>query len=273
MDEKKIMVIASILAVLVFLMSTSVAYICFNILESSAEASLQNWKFGGAFAGFVFTALLLTSIIFQFYKQMTTDRIGKYRDKIQELQIKLIKGAPSPQGYAIEIDEKHNLVFSRPQEWLPLNGILYQYLEKRPSALFNPNFNVIYQSDDDLSILYEKSNLGKFDSANVDVAKLYESITKLSVDNLKKILPLYENASLSKETIYVHDIKSLKWIFTYTTLLQQNGKNKMRMCTSAVYTYVPRINALYEFTFSDSEENFLKSSEVFNTVVRSIRFL
>lgn len=272
MDERKMMTFALILGVIVLGMSIFVAFISFTILESSAEASLQNWKFGGAFAGFVFTASLLTSIILQFYKLMTADRIATYRDLIQELQTKLIKGAPCPQGYTIELDEKHKLVFTRPQNWLPLKGILYQYLEKRTSDRSNANFNVTYQSKDDLSNFYEQSNLGKFDPANVNVAKLYDIVTELNVDILKNVLPLYENDSLSKEFILVDSIKSLKWILTYTTL-QSNGKDKIRMRHSAVYTYIPRLNALYAFTFCDSEEDFLKSSEVFNTVVRSIRFL
>lgn len=272
MDEKNIMIFALISGVIILGASISVAYISFNILESSAEASLQNWKLGGAFAGFVFTASLLTSIIFQFYKQMTTDRIATYREQIQELQTKIIKGAPCPQGFTIEIDEKHKFVFIRPQKWLPLNGVLYQYYEKRTSDIFFANFNVIYQSEEDLSNIYEPLKLGKFDPSNVDIDKLYDSILVSNITLLKTLLPICENESLSKEFILVDDIKSLKWIFTYT-VLQPNGKDKIILCQSGVYTYVSRLNALYEFTFSDNKENYLKSSEVFNTVVRSIRFL
>ena len=271
MDERKGMTFALLSGIVILGMSIFVAYICFNILDSFAEASLQNWKFGGAFAGFVFTASLMTSITLQVYKQMTTDRIEKYRDQIQELQTKLVKGAPCPEGYTIDIDEKHKLVFSRPQQWLPLNGILYQYIEKKDvSNISIANFNVIYQSEEDLSL-----NLG-IDLANLDIYKLYETVMNLSIENLKKLLKLLQNANLenvniTQEFILVDNIKSLKWILTYTEV--DSNSNENRMCQCGVYTYVSRLNSLYEFTFTDKEENYLISSEVFNNVIRSIRFL
>ncbi len=269
MEGRNRMAFALISGTIVISVSVFVAYICFNILESSAEGSLQNWKFGGAFAGFVFTASLLTSIIFQFYKQMTHERIEKYRQLIQELETKLIKGAPCPTGYTIDLDERHNLVFARPSEWLPRGGILYQYVNKNPVDVFNANFNVIYQGKEDLTALYESFKMGKFDPGKVDFAELYELIFKLELDPVKNF-PSYEDGALSKEYILVDGIKSLKYIHTYTF---QPDKNKIRLTQSAVFTYLPRSVALYQFTFSDNEEDYLTSSEVFNTVVRSIRFL
>ncbi len=269
MFEKNRMLFSLISGIVIFAVSTSVAYVFFNILESSAEASLQNWKLGGAFAGFVFTASLLTSITFQFYKQMTTDQISKYRDQIQELQAKLVKGAPRPEGYTIEVDEKHKLVFSRPEEWLPKAGILYQFVESRPPDLLPANFNVVYQGKHDLSDIYKAL---KLDPDNVDVNKLYDNIVGANIEFLKSAIPLYEDGTLTKEFIVVDGIKSLKSTHSYTCL-SANGKDKMRMCQCAVCTYVPRLNALYQFTFSDNEEDYLKSSEVFNNVIQSIRFL
>ena len=59
---------------------------------------------------------------------------------------------------------------------------------------------------------------------------------------------------------------SMKLTITYTT-------NKKRLCQTGVTTYVPRLNALFSFTFSALEETYTKSSEVFNNVITSIRFL
>src|SRR5271157_516003 len=273
MDEKNRMIFALVSGVITLAVSITVAYIAFKILGSSAEASLQNWKLGGAFAGFVFTASLLTSITFQFYKQLTVDQIGKYREQIQELQAKLIKGAPRPQGYTIDIDERHKLVFARPRDWLPKEGLLYQYVEKKPLGVFPANFNVVFQRDEDIADTYEQFKLGTFDAANVDIERLYEDMTNFSVDILKSSLPSFENLSLSKEFILVDDIKSLKWIISYTTVHPNQEEKKIRFCQSAIYIYAPRLGGLYNFNFTDIEEHYLKASEVLNNVIRSIRFL
>lgn len=272
MSDRNRMIFSLISGIIVIGVSIFIAYISFDILESSAEASLQNWKFGGAFAAFVFTASLLTSIIFQFYKQMTGDRIAIYSQQIQELQTKLIKGAPCPPEYTIDIDEKHKLVFARPNEWLPREGILYQYVNKNPSDVLEANFNVVYQGKEDLSELYEKSNIGKFDAANVDVNKLYDFVLTLVVTGIKSFTLNYENGALSNEYVFVDGNKSLKYIHTYTAQLP-NSENKTRMCQSGILTYIPRLKAFYQFTFTDNEEDYLKSSEIFNIVVSSIRFL
>ncbi|MCX9026229.1 MAG: hypothetical protein OIN85_09070 [Candidatus Methanoperedens sp.] len=271
-DENNKMKFALISGCIIFGMSIFVAYIFFSILESSAEANLQHWKLGGAFAGFVFTASLLTSITFQVYKHLTTDSIAKFHEQIQELQSKLIRGAPCPQGYEIDVDEKHKLVFSRPEKWLPKGGLLYQYIGQDKIA----NFNVVYQSEKDLSDLYDRLNLPKFDSANVDIDAIYDTGSNTEAIKAGIVAAsrgVVENESLTKEFILVDDLKSLKLIFSYEYSNQDKGIDKRRIRQSGVFTYVPKLKALYLFTFTDNEENYLKSSEVFNNVIRSIRFL
>lgn len=122
MDSRWKMVFSLISGTIIVLVSVFVAYVCFNLLESSAVADLKGWKLGGAFAGFVFTFSILTSATFQFYKHITADQTEKYRQQIQELQLKLIKGAPCPPGYEIDLDERHRLVFARPNGGHPAEG-------------------------------------------------------------------------------------------------------------------------------------------------------
>jgi hypothetical protein len=266
-DENNRMKFALISGCIILGMSIFVAYISFNILGSSAEASLKNWKFGGAFAGFIFTASLLTSIIFQIYNHLTTDRTTKFQEKILELQSKLIKGAPCPEGYEIDIDEKHKLVFARPEDWLPKGGILYQYKGQKTFA----DFAVHYKSEKDLSDQF------KFDSGNVDFDALYMRMANLETlkEGITKGTPgaILENESLINETILVDELKSLKFIFSYTLSIPDLGFIKAKIRQLGVITYVPRLKAVYAFAFTDIEQNFLKSSEVFNNVIKSIRFL
>ncbi len=272
------MIFALIAVTVIVALSAFIGYVFFSILSSSAEASLQNAKFSGAFAGFFITASLLSTLTFQFYKQMTADQVSKYRDQIQELQTKLVKGAPCPEGYVIEVDEKRKIVFSRPGEWLPKLGILYQFVEKSPLGMFAANFNVFFQGLPDLPDLYRQYKLGEFNPDKFEVSKLYDDLTAANVADAKGVflnsgMP-YENEALTKEYVDVDEIKSMKATLAYTTVVgSEKDATKLRIFQCFVITYVPRLKGVFMVTFSDNEEDYLKSSEIFNKVIGSIRFL
>lgn len=248
---------------MVFLISIFIAYISFNILGSSAEAKIQNWKIGGAFAAFVLTALLLTSIILQFYERITSDKTETLREQVYELQNKLIRGATCPTGFVIDIDEKHKIVFARPSAWTPRNGILYYYVNKIENDKFNENFNVIYRNKEDLKPIYEFLGL---DTNNVFSEDLYENIIKYEISSLNEIIGKID--STLKEFIIIDGMKSLKTSISYLV-----KASDIRLCQSIIITYVPKLQAVYQFTFSDNEEDYQKTSEIFNTVIMSVRFL
>ncbi|MBU1043170.1 MAG: hypothetical protein KJ915_02075 [Candidatus Omnitrophica bacterium] len=269
MDSKNRMTFAIISGFCILIVSIIIAYICFSILDSSAEATLKNWKLGGAFAAFVFTASMLTSIIFQIYKQMTSDKIEEYRQQIQELQNKLIKGAICPPDYVIDLDERHKIVFSRPSDWDPKGGVLYQYIKKDPLNIFHTNFNVVYFAKNDLTDLYSNLNLGAFDASQINIEKLYGAYSEAEAANLK-VGCNAENVTLTKEYIFVDNGKSMKFIMTSTC--KPNDK-KIKLCQTGVITYVPRLKALFSFMFSSSANTYTESSEIFNNVITSIRFL
>lgn len=240
--------------------SVGVAYICFNILESSAEANLQKWKLGGAIAGLAFTATLTTSITLQFFKQMTVDQISKYRDQIQDLQSKLIRGAPCPKECMPEVNENYKLIFTRPQKWVPENGIIYQFAEKKGSS----RFRVVYECKHDLLKFYEDQKLGKFDPDNVDVDRLYDEYAAL----FGRDIPEDAKEDSLKGHALVDSLESLRWDYITT-----RGKEKMRFRNSEIFTYVPHLKALFVFRFDVKEEDYRKSSEELTNVIRSIRFL
>ena len=271
MQSRGRMLFALIAGVIVVGVSVLVSYVCFRILESSASANLQEWKLGGAFAGFVFTASLLTSIVFQFYKQMTSEAVDSYRDQIRDLQAKLIKGAPCPSNFTIDIDERHKLVFARPEIWTPKGGILYQYVE--PQKKDDPlpaNFNVTYLPQDVVNGYLG----GKFDPGNVDLEALYNQAARITVLGAQ-ILPGYEQVGLSQEYVQVDGLKSLKVHHTCKFAHPNTPPNgpKTEMHQVYVLTYVPRRTAVFQFVFTDDTQNFLASSDVFNKVTSSIRFL
>ena len=268
--------------------SIAVATVAFKFLESSAEANLQNWKLGGAFAGFAFTALLLTEICMQIYRRLQGNELEDYRKQVQELQAKLVRGATPSPGFVIDVDEKHFLVLARPKEWRPKGGVLYQYVapglatgdflrapsaRKRPDRardVFSANFNVVHVPQEELKLLYSAEGRSTFDPANPDLEELYGLVLASSVSGLKT-LDGYREIGTAPEYLTVDGHKSVKQIHTYSVNDPEGRAVTVRTCT--VCTYVPRRAAAYLFTFSDNVEDYLRSSDVFNEVISSIRFL
>ena len=258
-----------IIAISVISVSLVVAYICFNILASSAQASLQDWKLGGAFAGFVFTAGLLSSIIIQFYNRMATDETEKYRMIADELRLKLLKGTEAPAGYTVDVDEKFKVIFARPGTWSPRHGILYQYIDKTKTE-FATNFNVVYMSHDDIALDFAQRHLDPFDPNSIDLAKLY----KIGLDEVREMVSTIhgDEKSLTSEWMSIDGNRSQKYIHTYTIPTTKDNP-PCEMCQIGIFIYVARLKGLFIFTFSDLKSEFLNSSEIFNTVIASIRFL
>ncbi len=272
------MAFALISAIIIIIISLFIAYICFNILESSAQANLKEWRLGGAFAALIFTASVLTTMVLQFNRTMTQDQVEKLQNQladekenssrlITELQNKLIRGATTPDGFTIDVDERHKLVFARPINWTSKNGILYNYIEKNMHSNFKANFNIIYQSADEIKEIFEKAEWGDIDASNPNIEDLYLKVANATIDFLKSILQPSSALTISDEYVVIDNLKSLKRNCIYE---DADGK---KFHFIGAYIYVPRLKALYEFTFTDCEENFLKSSEIFNNILSSIRFL
>lgn len=245
------------------------AYICFNILASSASASLNNWKFGGAFAGFIFTALLLSSIILQFYNKLSKDETEKYRVLADELRLKLLKGTEAPPGYNVDVDDKFKLIFARPDSWTPQGGILYQYIDKSKTGFYT-NFNVTYNGQEEIDEDFTKNGLEVF-NPSTDLEKLYDLARKNTIEGLKGIIQNFEEKSLTMEWISIDNNRSQKYIHIYNA--QFPDESVKEMCQVGVFIYVARLKGIYIFTFSDISNEFLKSSEIFNTIINSIRFI
>jgi len=280
MREKRMLIsLAMIITILVA--STFVAYVMFNILESSAEASLQNWKFGGAFAGFAFTLLASASLASQFYKQMTFDEISTLRNQIHELSSKLIRGAPCPEDYVPEVDEKYKIVFARPKEWSPKRGILFQYEDTKEKDIVSSYCSVSCFTKKSLSTFKEEFKIGNFDEEGFDVDQLYNYysgwITSRINDEVMSVRAqlgisgeIESRMNVHNEVIHVDNLPSRKVTYDYEiggipAVVSVRG--------FVICTFVPSFKGLYLFAFSADSRRFSKSSEIFNAIVGSIRFL
>jgi hypothetical protein len=265
METRGRMILAWISGVIIVGLSLLVAYVCFSILSSSAEGTLQNYKVGGGLAGFLITASFLSSTLISIYRLLTADQITEYRKQIQELNAKLIKGAPCPPEYTIDIDEKHKLVFARPKTFSPIDGFLYKYIQTSKRDGFTTNFNVQYVSGEDVA---NDSGMGQFDGLPATIDKIYS----LQSEKIETALP--NVIGFSREHITVDGLASAKYLVTWTLPIDQapDGKGPT-LSQIGVITYVPNLRAFFVFTFSSDKATFFESSTVFNNVITSIRFL
>ncbi len=114
------------LMVVLFIVASGLAtaYVCFGVLSSQANGRFEQYSLGGAIVGAVVSWSLLTTIYLRVRK--ASEDLDDLRRQNQELQGKLIRGAPRPDGFVIEVDERQRVVLARPQDWEPKGGIIFQ---------------------------------------------------------------------------------------------------------------------------------------------------
>lgn len=113
---------AAVIVVLA-LAALAVAYVCFEVLDSQADGESQGFVLQGAIAAWVVSFTLFTSVYLQFRK--SDDK--ELRERIEELQQKLIRGAPHPSGFETEVAERERIVLARPREWKNGAGIVFYF--------------------------------------------------------------------------------------------------------------------------------------------------
>ena len=99
------------------------AYVCFGILNSEVSGRFQEYSVGGAIAGAVVSWAVLTSVYLQL--RGSSNELQELRNRSNELQSKLIRGAPRPQGFETEVDERQRIVLARPKDWQPKGGTMF----------------------------------------------------------------------------------------------------------------------------------------------------
>ena len=77
------------------------AYVLFAVLDSEASGEFQGYSVTGAVAGFLAVELLL----FSTYRQLRKSDEEDLQEQINQLQQKLIRGAPRPPNFESEVAE------------------------------------------------------------------------------------------------------------------------------------------------------------------------
>jgi hypothetical protein len=121
--------------VLLAFSSLLAAVVCFGFLRSQANFDFKG-SFTGAIAGFIAAFIVLGQLLRQLnsssaelekFHALNSRQLQDLQDKNQELQQKLIRGAPHPEDFEIEVDERQKLVLARPANWQPGGGVLFEF--------------------------------------------------------------------------------------------------------------------------------------------------
>ena len=122
------------------------AYLCFGILDSQASGKYQGYSVGGAIAGAIVSWSVLTSVYLQVRK--SSNELEEYKKRVDELQSKLIRGAPRPDGFDTEVSERDRLVLARPKIWQPKGGTIFDLVlpesAMKPGDAFPAAFRCYY---------------------------------------------------------------------------------------------------------------------------------
>ncbi len=271
MDSRTKVVFSGLTIVVALVLSLLTAVILFRFMESSAEATIQDWKFGGAFAGFLATFFVVTGAMPNMFKLFTEDEIRKYTDRIQELELKVLKGAPCPPGFVGELDEWHRISFVRPAEWTDWKpNPIYVFNQPVSEGAFQTNLNVCLYGADDIRGWYRQLDWGEFDPERVELNELYDKCYELSKTSLETGLDVKVESGSLKEYITVNEIKSLRFLHSFEVEGSMVRKTMVRQC--GLFVWMSDRKSLLEVTFSDAADSFTSSSEAFNKIVSSVRF-
>lgn len=115
------------------------AYVCFGILKSQADTNIQGYSVSGAIAGALISWSLLTTLYMQIRK--SSSEFQKLRERNEELQQKLIRGAPRPKGFEIEVSERQRIVLARPKEWEHFGGTIFNFEFPDQKDIFPARFS------------------------------------------------------------------------------------------------------------------------------------
>lgn len=127
MEREKVVdvVVISVLT----LLAMGVAWVCFQLIDSQAEASIRQYRFQGGIAGFVVAETVILNAYFTARRE--SREVQQLRDEAEQLRRKLIRGAPRPPNFEVEVDEYRHVVFARPAAWTPGGGKIFDFESPR----------------------------------------------------------------------------------------------------------------------------------------------
>jgi hypothetical protein len=206
--------------------------------------------------------------------------------------MRIVKGAPCPEGFVMEIDEKHKFVFSRPTTWKSQQGMLYYFSEEVPqckkgtrktTGRFLINFI-------DYNTILEAYKIDKTtDFQDLDYKMIYDMLSKKILVKrnieLQKTYPGYKLIDSTNECVDIDGIPSLRINQSFSVPAKEliasdedencypDKEENIVLINTRILTYNKRLKGLYEFSSIDNTEDYVETSKIFNQVVASTRFI
>jgi len=281
--------IKDLIAVIVIaLLGLFTAYVTFGILESTTEGKIGLYSVSGAIAGALVTSSLLASIYLQFRK--SSDEVQTLHRRIEELQYRVMRGAPRPEGFETEVDERHRLVLARPENWASKGGLLYDLCDHDVTAqtidIFPSQFRVYYHplEGSDAESYYSKV-IEEWDTDPVILKPVSEYIMVGGEEGPIKTLKLSSRQYVRFELTEKHPVSGrTEWSWWPVTEEEFNEPPKdpddanlkihyFEIVRMYVCCYHPGAKGIFSFGFVDDADDFLEASATFNRILGSVRYL
>jgi hypothetical protein len=194
-DKKQDVIVVVVLASI----SLVIGFIFFLVIGSTAEGEVLGVQVSGGIAGFV----VVFALLFNSYKQSQSSsefvrdlqrrleakdqelnrkrELEKLQEQNSELQAKLIRGAPCPLGFSIEVAERERIVFARPDVWSPRGGQIVDLMEPyKPSdnrgipARFRCTYRHIFKKTKRANLFEEfrQDWLAEFEAPTIETVRL-----------------------------------------------------------------------------------------------------
>jgi hypothetical protein len=286
------------------------AWITFGILDSTASVEAQKYKLGGAIAG----ALVTMSLLFSAYKQISKSsgdaEMEKLRERIEELQGKVMRGAPCPSGFETEVDERQRVVLAKPEEWKPRGGQIFDFAVPYPESqqkgdIYPARFSLEYIPPEkewinaDVFYEYVRKVAYYFNAEFVNVGGESGSIKSLKllayvflkIEFVKDAVSGIEKPRFNQVTQQEFEAvraaskppaaataappsKDAPPQLPKDSIAAPGAKTEYcKVKQMQVLCFHPGLKRIFIFNFYDDEKDFTESSALFNQTLNSVRFL
>ena len=78
--------------------------------------------------------MVVEVLLFSTYQKLRNSDQEDLQEQVNQLQQKLIRGAPRPMNFETEVAERERIVLARPQAWKPGAGIIFDFQPPREES-------------------------------------------------------------------------------------------------------------------------------------------